>query len=55
MTTSEKKSSDYKLELSPQQQEEFENQLIIAMYKQLYTNGFLSDVQLNELLKLHDN
>ena len=55
MTAAEEKSSEYKIELSPQQQEEFENQLIIAMYKQLYTNGFLSDAQLNELLRMHNN
>ncbi|HNX63895.1 MAG TPA: hypothetical protein PKI60_01740 [Oscillospiraceae bacterium] len=55
MTTAEEKSSEYKIELSPQQQEEFEDQLIIAMYKQLYANGFLSDAQLNELLRMHNN
>ena len=54
MTTAEEKSSEYKIELSPQQQEEFEEQLIIAMYKQLYANGLLSDVQLSELLKMHN-
>ncbi|NLK71353.1 MAG: hypothetical protein GX286_07965 [Clostridiales bacterium] len=54
MTMVEKKSSGYKIELSPQQQKKFEEQLIIAMYKQLYANGLLSDVQLSELLKMHN-
>ncbi|MFA5659650.1 MAG: hypothetical protein WC900_10260 [Oscillospiraceae bacterium] len=54
MKTADGELSQYIIELSPQQQEKFDEQLIIAMYKQLYANGLLSDMQLNELLKMHN-
>lgn len=55
MTANKEKSAEHKIELQPLQQAEFEKQLMIAMYKQLYSNGLLSDIQLNELLKMHNN
>lgn len=39
--------------ISTEQVNDFRNELMIAVYKQLYTNGFISDVQLRQLLSLH--